>query len=127
MAKARSQTIERPQAGAELDDSSEHPALTPLMRRLARQYWEIVKAKAEAQGIPIVAAWLSPFFDREEGSVVFLAVHMVCSPEQADAFHHSLNPDYDLWKSRLDAEEDEVAADLALVPVGVARPPANGA
>ena len=37
MAKARSKTIERPQANAELDDSSDHPALTPLMRRLARE------------------------------------------------------------------------------------------
>ena len=37
MAKARSRTIERPHANAELDDSSDHPALTPLMRRLARE------------------------------------------------------------------------------------------
>ena len=37
MAKTRSRTIERPQTDAELDDSSDHPALTPLMRRLARE------------------------------------------------------------------------------------------
>ena len=127
MAKVRSQTIERPQTGAELDDSSEHPALTPLMRRLARQYWEIVKAKAEAQGIPIVKAWLSPRWDMEDGPVVTLAVHLDCSRERASVFHHSLNPDYDLWKSQLDDEELEAAVWIPLSPEGVAKSSANGA
>ena len=68
MAKARSWTIERPRS-AELDDSSEHPALTPLMRRLAREQWEIVRAKAEEQGLPIVKAWISPYWDAEDGAV----------------------------------------------------------
>ena len=90
MAKARSRTIERPQS-AELDDSSEHPALTPLMRRLALEYWEIVRAEAEEQGLLIVKAWLSPRWDLEDGPVVFLDVHLDCSPERAATFHHSLN------------------------------------
>ena len=77
MAKARSRTIERPRS-AELDDSSEHPALTPLMRRLAREQWEIVRAKAEEQELLIVEAWLSPRWDTEDGPVVFLAVHLDC-------------------------------------------------
>ena len=127
MAKARSQTNERPQAGAELDDSSEHPALTPLMRRLAREHWEIVRAKAEAQGLRIVKAWLSPSWDMEDGPVVFLAVHMDCSPERASAFHHSLNPDYEKWDSQLDADELEAATWIPLSVVGVAKPSANGA
>ena len=126
MAKARGGTIERPQS-AELDDSSEHPALTPLMRRLAREQWEIVRAKAEEQGLPIVKAWISPYWDAEDGAVVFLAVHLDVSPEQAAAFHHSLNAAHDLWKSRLDAQEIEVAADLAMVPVGVGKAAVNGA
>ena len=127
MAKARSQTIERPQAGAKLDDSSEHPALTPLMRRLARQYWEVVKAKAEAQGIPIVAAWLSPRWDLEDGPVVFLDVHMDCSRERADAFHHSLNPDRERWEAQLNADELEAATWIPLGLEGVAKSSANGA
>ena len=126
MAKARSRTIERPQS-AELDDSSEHPALTPLMRRLAREYWEIVRAKAEEQGLLIVKAWVSPYWDMEDSPVVFIAVHMGCSPERAAAFHYSLNAAHDLWKSRLDTEEIEVAANLAMVPVGVAKAAVNGA
>ena len=126
MAKARSRTIERPQS-AELDDSSEHPALTPLMRRLALEYWEIVRAKAEEQGLLIVEAWLSPRWDMEDGPVVFLAVHMDCSPERADDFHRSLNPDYDLWKSKLDEEELEAAVWIPLAPVGVAKAAVNGA
>ena len=126
MAKARSRTIERPRS-AELDDSSEHPALTPLMRRLAREQWEIVRAKAAEQGLPIVKAWLSPRWDLEDGPVVFLAVHMDCSPERADDFHRSLNPDYDLWKSQLDEEELEAATWIPLNPVGVAKAAVNGA
>ena len=126
MAKARSRTIERPRL-AELDDSSEHPALTPLMRRLAREQWEIVRAKAEEQGLPIVKAWLSPRWDAEDGPVVFLAVHLDCSMERADAFHRSLNPDRERWKSQLDAEELEAATWIPLSPVGVAKAAVNGA
>ncbi len=126
MAKARSRTIERPRS-AELDDSSEHPALTPLMRRLARELWEVVRAKAEAQGLLIVEAWLSPRWDAEDGPVVFLDVHLDCSPEQADDFHRSLNPDYDLWESQLSEEELEAAAWIPLNPVGVAKAAVNGA
>ena len=126
MAKARSRTIERPRS-AELDDSSEHPALTPLMRRLAREQWEIVRAKAEEQGLPIVEAWLSPRWDTEGGPVVFLDMHLDCSPERADAFHHSLNPDYDLWEAQLNDEELESVAWIPLNLVGVAKSSANGA
>ena len=126
MAKARSRTIERSRS-AELDDSSEHPALTPLMRRLARELWEIVRAKAEAQGLPIVEAWLSPRWDLEDGPVVFLDVHLDCSPERAGAFHRSLNPDRKRWKSQLDEEELEAATWIPLNPVGVAKAAVNGA
>ena len=126
MAKARSRTIERPRS-AELDDSSEHPALTPLMRRLAREQWGIVRAKAEEQGLLIAEAWLSPRWDTEDGAVVFLDVHLDCSPERADAFHHSLNPDYDLWEAQLNDEELESVAWIPLNLVGIAKAPANGA
>ena len=127
MSKARSRTIERPQTNVELDDSSDHPALTPLMRRLAREQWGIVRAKADEQGVPIVKAWLIPRWDLEGGPVVTLAVHLDCSRERANAFHHSLNPDYDRWESKLDEEELEAAVWIPLAPIGVAKAPANGA
>ena len=127
MVKTRSRTIERPQTDAELDDSSDHPALTPLMRRLAREQWEIVRAKAAEQGLPIVKAWLSPRWDTEGGPVITLAVHLDCSRERADAFLHSLNPDYDRWESQLDAEELEAAVWILPAPEGVAKAPVNGA
>ena len=127
MAKARSRTIERPQTDAELDDSSDHPALTPLMRRLAREQWEIVRAKAAEQGLPIVEAWLSPSWDSEGGPVVFLAVHLNCSRERADAFLLSLNPDYERWESQLNEEEWEAAVWTPLAVEGVAKARANGA
>ena len=127
MAKAHSRTIERPQERAELDDSSDHPALTPLMRRLAREQWEIVRAKADAQGIPIVEAWLSPRWDTEDGPVVFLDVHLDCSRERADAFHRSLNSDRERWKAQLDPDELEAATWIPLNPVGVAMAAVNGA
>ena len=126
-AAAKARTIERPQTDAELDDSSDHPALTPLMRRLAREQWDFVRAKAAEQGLPIVKAWLSPRWDLEGGPVVTMAVHLDCSRERADAFHHSLNPDYDRWESQLDAEELEAAVWILPAPVGVAKAPANGA
>ncbi len=127
MAKARSRTIERPQTDAELDDSSDHPALTPLMRRLAREQWEIVRARAAKQRLPIVKAWISPRWDTEGGPVITLAVHLDCSRERADAFLRSLNPDYDRWESKLDAEELEAAVWILLDPEGIAKAPANGA
>ena len=127
MPKARSRAIERPQTNVELDDSSDHPALTPLMRGLAREKWEIVRAKAAKQGLPIVEAWLSPRWDLEGGPVITLAVHLDCSRERASAFHHSLNPDYNRWESQLDDEELESAVWIPLAPIGVAKAPANGA
>ena len=127
MAKARSRTIERPQTDAELDDSSDHPALTPLMRRLAREQWDFVRAKAAEQGLPIVKAWLSPRWDTEDGPVVTIAVHLDCSRERADAFLHTLDPDYDRWESQLNEEEWEAAVWTPLAVVGVAKSPANGA
>ena len=92
MAKARSRTIERPRTNVELDDSSDHPALTPLMWRLAREKWQVVRAKAAEQGLPIVEAWLSPRWDTEGGPVVFLDVHLDCSRERADAFITASTP-----------------------------------
>ena len=127
MAKTRSRTIERPQTDAELDDSSDHPALTPLMRRLAREKWDIVRARAVEQGLPIVKAWLIPRWDLEGGPVITLAVHLDCSRERADAFHHSLNPDRERWHSQLDAEELEAAVWIPLASTGVAKAPVNGA
>ena len=127
MPKARSRTIERPQTNVELDDSSDHPALTPLMRRLAREQWGIVRAKADEQGIPIVEAWLSPRWDLEGGPVVFLAVHMDCSRERAGVFRRSLKPDRDRWESQLNAEELEAAVWIPLALEGIAKAPANGA
>ena len=127
MAKMRSRTIERPQSDAELDDSSDHPALTPLMRRLAREKWDFVRARAAEQWLPIVEAWISPSRDEEGGPLVFLAVHLDCSRERASAFRRSLDPDYDRWESQLNEEEWEAAVWIPLAMEGVAKAPANGA
>ena len=65
MAKAQgSATMEAPRE-ATLDASMEHPALTPLVRRLAGELWEIVQTKAEAEGLPIEKAWLFGYTDVE--------------------------------------------------------------
>ena len=65
MAKARGPaTVEAPREAA-LDASMEHPALTPLVRRLAGELWEIVRAKAEAEELPIEKAWLLGYTDVE--------------------------------------------------------------
>ena len=50
MAKAQgSATMDAPRK-AVLNTSMEHPALTPLTRRLAAELWETVRVKAEEEG-----------------------------------------------------------------------------
>ena len=52
MARVRGRVTTKTGADVQLDTSDEHPALTPVMRRVAGEYWEIVKAKAAEQSAP---------------------------------------------------------------------------
>ena len=126
MAKERGRTATATKADVQLDDSVEHEALTPVMRRVAREYWEIVRARAEEQGLPIEWAGLWPYIDVEGFPLVHLVVHFAVPDEQVRAFHHGLNDDHRRWYLRLDPEAQEASRRLFLTAVGI-REPANGA
>ena len=119
MARTRGRTTITAPADVHLDTREEHPALTPVMRRVAESYWEIVRAKAAEQGLPIDKAWLSPYVDLEGTHVVFLVVHLDALAERVSAFHHGLDPERQRWYAELDASEQEASLRLALRPVGL--------
>ena len=114
MAKARgSATMEAPREAA-LDASMEHPALTPLVRRLADELWEIVRAKAEAEGLPIEKAWLRGRTDVEGVDEAYVAVLCAAPAERTFAFQRSLSDDRKRWRDGMDAESREAATSLML-------------
>ncbi len=114
MAKARgSATMEAPREAA-LDASMEHPALTPLVRRLAGELWEIVRAKADAEGLPIEKAWLFGYTDVEGVDEAYVAVLCAAPAERTFAFHRGLGEDRKRWRAGMDAESKEASMSLGL-------------
>ena len=114
MAKAQgSATMEAPREAA-LDASMEHPALTPLVRRLAGELWEIIQAKAEAEGLPIEKAWLFGYTDVEGVDEAYVAVLCAAPAERTFAFHRGLSEDRKRWRAGMDAESKEAAMSLGL-------------
>ncbi len=114
MAKAQGlATMEAPRKAA-LDASMEHPALTPLVRRLADELWEIVRAKAEAEGLPIEKAWLRGHTDVEGVHEAYVAVLCAAPAERTFAFHRGLSDDRRRWRAGMDAESREAATNLML-------------
>ena len=114
MAKAQRSATMDPLRKATLDVSMEHPALTPLTRRLAGELWEIVRAKAEAEDLPIEEAWLRGRTDVEGVDEAYIAVLCAAPFERTLAFHRSLNGARERWRAGLDAESREAAMDLML-------------
>ena len=114
MAKAQgSATMDAPRA-ATLDASMEHPALTPLTRRLAGELWEIVRAKAEAERLPIEEAWLRGYTDVEGVDEAYIAVLCAGPFERTFAFEDDFNGDRRRWFASLDAESREAAMAIGL-------------
>ena len=122
MAKTRTPTPAATTTDVQLDDSAEHEGLTPLMRRLAAEYWEMVRARAAEQGLPIVRAFLSPVTDMDDRHVVFIAVHFDIPDEQAISFQLGLGAEHYRWHMQLDPEAQETNMRLSLVAVGLRRP-----
>ena len=118
MAKTRAAAT-APTTDVELDDSAEHEALTPLMRRLAREYWEIIRARAAEEGIPIDLAWLSPYTDSEGFHMVYLVVHLDVSPREGWAFQQELVDEFERRRMQLDPETREEHRKLMLLAGGV--------
>ena len=114
MAKARgTATMDAPRK-ATLDTSAEHPALTPLVRRLAGELWEIVRDKAEAEELPIEEARLRGHTDVEGVDEAYIAVLCAAPAERTFAFQRGLNEDRKRWRAGMDAETREAAINLML-------------
>lgn len=107
MAKAQGRTIARATKDVALDTRSEHPALTPEMRRLAAELWALVQAKAVAEGFPITSARLRAETDMED--ITWVIIHAKChaSSDETFAFEERLNTDYEHWAAQLDDEHRE--------------------
>ena len=114
MAKARGAATMDVPLKATLDTSAEHPALTPLVRRLAGELWEIVRAKAEAEELPIEDAWLRGYTDVEGVDEAYVAVLCAAPAERTFAFGDGLNDDLDRWFAGMDAETRETAMSIGL-------------
>ena len=69
-----------------LDTSYEHPALTPEMRHMAAELWEIVKARVDAEDFPLRGAVLRAYTDVEEVSWVDLVVRCDAPYVETTAF-----------------------------------------
>ena len=114
MAKAQgSATMEAPRKTT-LDMSMEHPALTPLTRRLAGELWEGVRAKAEAEGLPVEEARLQGYTDVEGVDEAYIAVLCAAPAERTFAFEDDFNGDRRRWLAGLDAESREAARAIGL-------------
>ena len=114
MAEARgTATMEAPREAA-LDASMEHPALTPLVRRLAGELWEIVRAKAEAEGLPIEEARLRGHTDVEGVDEAYIVVLCAAPAERTFAFHRGLSDDRKRWRDGVDAKSRETAIAIGL-------------
>ena len=114
MAKAQGMTTMEAPREAALDASMEHPALTPLVRRLAGELWEIVRAKAEAEGLPIEKAWLFGYTDVEGVDEAYVAVLCAAPAERTFAFQRSISDDRKRWRAGMDAESKEASISLGL-------------
>ena len=99
---------------ATLDTSAEHPALTPLVRRLAGELWEIVRDKAEAEELPIEEAWLRGRTDVEGVDEAYVVVLCAAPAERTFAFGDRIDDDLDRWFAGMDEESRETAMSLGL-------------
>ena len=99
-------------ADTPLDASMRHRILTPKMRRLAEQVWEIVRAKALAQGFPVEGAYLDvdddPF---ERRSTVVMVVDTAGKSQEVFAFWKEVGRDYQRWAEGLDAKSRNMVLD----------------
>ena len=97
------------------------PRMTPLVQRLAQEYWEIVRSNAERVGFPIARAWVRVDVDMEDVTRYLFTVHSPVTHERAWAFHRSLRLDVTRWDEQMATADREVGRRLALWVVGLKR------
>lgn len=97
------------------------PRVTPLVRRLATENWEIYRDGALRSGMPIVAAWMDIYVDREGRTLFFVAVHCDASRQETWDFRDSLSHLTQAWFDGLSDEELEVASLVPFTFAGLKR------
>ena len=104
------------------------PRMTPLVQRLAQEYWEIVRSNAERVGFPIARAWVRVDVDMDDVTWFPFTVHSPVTHEEAWAFRSDIGPEVDQWVAQLAPEDREMCWLVSLWIVGLDRRhwPRNG-
>ncbi|MDE2986570.1 MAG: hypothetical protein OXT70_00775 [Chloroflexota bacterium] len=97
------------------------PRVTPLVRRLAIENWEIYRDGALRSGMPIVAAWMDIYVDREDRTLFFVAIHCDATRQETRDFRDSLSHLTQAWFDGLPEDEYEVASLIPFTFAGVKR------
>ena len=116
-------TTPRPASEIELELPLDDPRLTPLVQRLATEYWQIVQRHAVQTGFPIVCAWLESYVDLEDVTCFPLTVHSDTSHAEARDFERNvIGPDVQHWSDQLDPAELQQSLRVILAIVGLKEP-----
>lgn len=116
-------TTPRPASEIELELPLDDPRLTPLVQRLATEYWQIVQRHADETGFPIVCAWVDVDVDMEGVTRFPLTVHSDTSHSEAWAFHsRTISPDVQSWSDQLDPVDYQASLRVILGIVGLREP-----
>ena len=107
---AQAQTKTTPAKDLVLDTSYEHPALTPDMRRMAAELWEIVQTRADEEGYPLRGGRLYAETDMERVTWIHLTVRCDTPFDEMSAFRRRMWPDYLRWLDQQDEERRELTA-----------------
>ena len=116
----------KPSQNITLNISREHPALTPEMRQMAAELWEMVKARVDEEGFPLRGATLWASTDMEGVSSVFLDVLCNTPRDEANALARRMNPDYARWIDQLPEERRDTLAYPLVYFGGLAPSRVNG-
>ena len=108
-----------------IDMSCEHPALTPEMRQMAAELWDVVKARVDAEGFPLRGVVLRAYTDMEEVDWVDLDVWCDAPYDEARAFEDRVEPYYERWVNQLPEERRTITARPGLQIVGLAASQVN--
>ena len=119
----------KPGREIELELPDDDPRLTPLVRRLATEQWDIVRSQARRKRVPIERAWMDVYVDPGEITWFYVAVHSPVTRREAWGFQGSLDADLRAWYEGLSSEERDLSALISFTVVGLhhGEPSDNGA
>ena len=116
-------TPPKPASEIELELPLDDPRLTPLVQRLATEYWQIVQRHAVQTSFPIVCAWLESYVDLEDVTYFPLTVHSDTSHAEAWDFEcNVIGPDVQHWSDQLEPAELQASYRIILAIVGLREP-----